>query len=59
MNKGDVSSLLKTIGTFDATKEKADDLKKVKGYWTKNGENLKPNRHLYICPSQPNDGKGI
>ncbi|MBD0852466.1 NrfD/PsrC family molybdoenzyme membrane anchor subunit [Maribacter arenosus] len=30
-DKGDVSSLLKTIGTFDATKEKADDLKKVKG----------------------------
>jgi molybdopterin-containing oxidoreductase family membrane subunit len=27
----DVSSLLKTIGTFDATKEKADDLKKVRG----------------------------
>ncbi len=27
----DVSSLLDSLGTFDATKEKADDLKKVKG----------------------------
>lgn len=30
-DKKDVSSLLKTIGTFDPAKDKADDLKKVKG----------------------------
>jgi molybdopterin-containing oxidoreductase family membrane subunit len=29
--EGDVSSLLESIGTFDAAKDKADDLKKVKG----------------------------